>query len=129
MLKEIFFNKKLLAIALLSLGLGACSSTDEEDEATKVAELTEINAVFEADVLWEMQAKKAYRDCENNVTTKYGTYYDIYFKVNSEGRAIDIEWYPDTNDGGCIKSFLKNYEFPNPPTTMPLWLQMYPGEI
>ena len=46
MLKRILFNKKLLAIALLSLGLGACSSTDDEDEATKVAELTEINAVL-----------------------------------------------------------------------------------
>ena len=53
MLNKILFNKKLLAIALLSLGLSACSSTDDEDEATKVAELTEFNEVFEADVLWE----------------------------------------------------------------------------
>ena len=53
MLKKIGFNKKLLAIALLSLGLGACSSTDDEEEATKIAELTEINVAFEANVLWE----------------------------------------------------------------------------
>jgi hypothetical protein len=84
---------------------------------------------YEADALWEMQSKKAYRDCENNVTTKYNTYYDIYFKVNSDGKAIEIEWYPDTNDGGCISNFLQNYEFTAPPTTMPLWLKMYPGEI
>ena len=31
MLKKLGFNKKLLAIALLSLGLGACSTTDDED--------------------------------------------------------------------------------------------------
>ncbi len=126
----------LSLVVLISFSVGVIASDKSHwmhrkiDAWDRYLEFQKISGSwYEADVLWEMQSKKAYRDCENNVTTKYGTYYDIYFKVNSEGEAIDIEWYPDTNDGGCIKNFLKTYEFPNPPTTMPLWLQMYPGEI
>ncbi len=84
---------------------------------------------YESDVLWEMQKTRAYGDCKNSVAKKHNTYYDIYFKVNNSGKAFDIEWYPDTNDGGCISYFLESYDFPKPPTIMPLWLQMYPGEI
>ena len=47
-----FINKKLLAILMLSSTLMACSSTDDEDEATKVAELPEITQQFKVDTLW-----------------------------------------------------------------------------
>jgi outer membrane protein assembly factor BamB len=53
MFKEKLFNKKLLAVCLLTLGIAACSSTDEEDEATKVAELVDITEKFEVDVVWD----------------------------------------------------------------------------
>lgn len=46
------FNKRLLTVLLLSSALVACSSDDEEEEAPLFAELTEINAKFEAEVIW-----------------------------------------------------------------------------
>jgi len=45
--------KPILAACLLSSALFGCSSTDEEDESRKVAELSEINEQFQPDVLWE----------------------------------------------------------------------------
>jgi len=47
-----FINKKLLAILILSTTLMACSSKDDEDEATKVAQLPEITQQFKVDTLW-----------------------------------------------------------------------------
>jgi outer membrane protein assembly factor BamB len=77
MLKKIGFNKKLLVIALLSLGLSACSSTDDEDESTKVAELTEINEIFEADVLWESSVGDGVSDYFSRIqpSVAYGKLY------------------------------------------------------
>ncbi|MEW6993381.1 outer membrane protein assembly factor BamB [Colwelliaceae bacterium MEBiC 14330] len=53
--KKIFnrFNtKKVIAILLLSSSLVACSSNDE-DPSTKVAELSDLDNVFDAQVLWD----------------------------------------------------------------------------
>ena len=46
-------TKKVLAIALLSSSLFACSSSDDEDPSTKVAELTELENAFDVDVKWD----------------------------------------------------------------------------
>jgi len=103
MLKKIGFNKKLLAIALLSLGLGACSSTDEEDEATKVAELTEINAVFEADVLWESSVGDGVSDYFSRIQPSVA--YGKLYTASREGDVIafglekgDELWSTDLSD-------------------------------
>lgn len=47
-----FFNKRLISAILLSTALVACSS-DEEEEVPTIAELTEIEELFEVDVLWD----------------------------------------------------------------------------
>ena len=57
-LGNIFFNlpsaKKIVAVLLISSTLFACSSTDdEENKDNLVAELIDINAKFEPEVLWE----------------------------------------------------------------------------
>jgi len=84
---------------------------------------------YEKDVLWDMQGTSNYLECEKSVTEEFDSFFDVFFKVNKNGEAVDIEWYPDTNDGGCISEFLKNYSFPSPPETVALWLQIYPREI
>jgi len=110
MLKKILLNKKLLAVAFLSLGLSACSSTDEEDEATKVAELTEITEAFSVDVLWE-----------SNVGEGVGDYFSrlkpivAYGKLYTAGRdgdviAFEIEsgeklWSTDLSDLNAERGF------------------------
>jgi len=103
MLKEIFFNKKLLAIAVLSLGLGACSSTDEEDQATKVAELTEINEAFKADVLWESSIGDGVSDYFSRIKPNiaYGKLYSA--SRNGDVIAFELEngkelWSTDLSD-------------------------------
>jgi outer membrane protein assembly factor BamB len=103
MLKKIRFNKKLLAIALLSLGLSACSSTDEEDEATKVAELTEINQTFEADVLWESSVGHGVSDYFSRI--KPNVAYGKLYSASREGDVVAFElkngdeiWSTDLSD-------------------------------
>jgi outer membrane protein assembly factor BamB len=103
MLKKIGFNKKLFAIALLSLGLGACSSTDEEDEATKVAELTEITEAFEADVLWKSSVGDGVGDYFSRI--KPSIAYDKLYSASREGDVIAFElengdeiWSTDLSD-------------------------------
>ncbi|MFB1000580.1 MAG: outer membrane protein assembly factor BamB, partial [Colwellia sp.] len=103
MLKKIGFNKKLLAIALLSLGLGACSSTDEEDEATKIAELTEINEVFDADVLWESSVGDGVSDYFSRIQPSVA--YGKLYTASREGDVIafglekgDELWSTDLSD-------------------------------
>ncbi|MBA6256851.1 MULTISPECIES: outer membrane protein assembly factor BamB [unclassified Colwellia] len=103
MLKKIRFNKKLLAIALLSLGLSACSSTDEEDEATKVAELTEINQTFEADVLWESSVGNGVSDYFSRI--KPNVAYGKLYSASREGDVVALElkngneiWSTDLSD-------------------------------
>lgn len=88
MLKDILFNKKLLAIALLSLGLGACSSTDDEDEATKVAELTEINQAFETDVLWETTVGDGVSDYFSRI--KPNVAYGKLYSANRDGDVVAL---------------------------------------
>lgn len=47
-----FFNKRLISAILLSSALVACSS-DDDDEAPVIAELTEIEELFEVEVVWD----------------------------------------------------------------------------
>ncbi len=47
-----FINKKLLAVLLLTSTLFACSSTDDEDEKNKIAELPDIEQQFTPKKVW-----------------------------------------------------------------------------
>lgn len=48
------FNKKLVAVCVLAIGISACSSTDDENEELRVAELTEITEKFTPQVKWDV---------------------------------------------------------------------------
>jgi outer membrane protein assembly factor BamB len=110
MLKKIRLNKKLLAVAFLSIGLGACSSTDEEDESTKVAELTEITQAFEADVIWESSVGDGVSDYFSRLKpiVSYGKLYSasrdgdvIAFEIESG----DKVWSVDLSDVNGERGF------------------------
>ncbi len=110
MLKKLGFNKKLLAIALLSLGLGACSTTDDEDEATKVAELTEINAAFEAEVLWESNVGNGVSDYFSRIQPSVA--YGKLYSASREGDVIAFGlekgekiWSTDLSDSKGERGF------------------------
>ena len=113
MLKKLSFNKKLLAIALLTIGLGACSSTDEEDEATKVAELTEITEAFKADVLWESNVGGGVSDYFSRIKPKVA--YGKLYSASREGDVIAFElekgdevWSTDLSDIKGERGFFDN---------------------
>jgi outer membrane protein assembly factor BamB len=103
MLKKLRFNRKLLVIALVSLGLVACSSTDEEDEATKVAELTEIKQAFDADVLWESSVGNGVSDYFSRI--KPNVAYGKLYSASRYGDVVALElangeevWSTDLSD-------------------------------
>ncbi|MEW6990909.1 outer membrane protein assembly factor BamB [Colwelliaceae bacterium 6441] len=52
-LKKTIFSKKLLVVCLLTTGMMACSSTDDEIDETEPVELTEISQQFKSKVLWD----------------------------------------------------------------------------
>ncbi len=52
-LKQLQHHGKIALTLLLSSLLFACSSTDEEDQSTMVAELVDINEQFEPNVIWD----------------------------------------------------------------------------
>jgi outer membrane protein assembly factor BamB len=51
--KNIIINKKLLFACLLTMGLMACSSTEDEIDETEPVELIEITPLFSPKVLWD----------------------------------------------------------------------------
>ena len=94
-----FINKKLLAIIMLAGSLSACSSTDDEDESTKVAELPEITQQFKVDTIWSenIDGIDGYFS-RLKLTAAYGN----LFSANREGDvyAFDIkngkeQWHTD----------------------------------
>jgi outer membrane protein assembly factor BamB len=105
-----FCNRNAIAALLLSSTLFACSSTDEEDPATKVAELTEINEAFEPNVLWERSVGDGVDDYFSRIkpTVAYGKVYSasregdvIAFDVNS-GKEV---WQADLSNINKDRSF------------------------
>lgn len=102
-LKEAIFNKKFLASCLLSIGLAACSSTDDEPEEQLVAELTEITARFEPEVLWSRSVGNGVSDYFSRI--KPSVAYGKVFSASREGdtKAFDLEsgeqvWSTDISD-------------------------------
>lgn len=95
-------NKKLLVILMMSAGLAACSSTDDEIDPNEPAELVDIQAKFEPKVAWD------------NSTEGVGDYYSqlrpvvAYDKVFTASRAGDAYafdvstgkkvWHKDLSD-------------------------------
>lgn len=105
-----FCNGTTLAAVLLSASLFSCSSTDEEDPETVVAELTEINAAFEVQVSWEKSVGDGVDDYFSRIKPIVA-----YGKVYSASRAGDViafdvvtgkkVWQADLSDINKERSF------------------------
>jgi len=91
------FNKKLLAICVLAVGISACSSTDDdEDEELKVAELTEITALFKPVVKWDATVGNGVGDYFSRIQPIVA--YGKVFSASREGEAYAF----DANTGEQI---------------------------
>lgn len=97
------FNRKLLAICILAVGISACSSTDDEDEDLKVAELTEIKALFTPVVKWDATVGNGVGDYFSRIQPVAG--YGKIFSASRDGEAFAFDeksgkqvWYADLSD-------------------------------
>lgn len=103
--------RKAAAIFVLSTGLMACSSTDEEqDPSTIVAELTEIQAAFEAQVLWEASVGDGVDDYFSRI--KPIVAYGKTISASRDGDVIAFDqnsgkklWHTDLSDIENTRSF------------------------
>ncbi|NMP15961.1 outer membrane protein assembly factor BamB [Thalassotalea sp. Y01] len=83
-----FFNKRLISVVLLSSALFACSSDDEEEE-DKVAELTEIDALFEPEVVWDESIGDGVAHYFSRLKPAIG--YDKVFAASRFGEAYALD--------------------------------------
>ncbi|GAA0810669.1 outer membrane protein assembly factor BamB [Colwellia asteriadis] len=105
-----FCNRNTLVALLLSSTLLACSSTDDEDPDTLVAELTEINETFTPQVLWDRSVGDGVDDYFSRL--KPAVAYDKVYSASREGDVIafDIKtgkevWQNDLSDINNERSF------------------------
>jgi outer membrane protein assembly factor BamB len=111
--KNIFnrFNaKKALAIILLSSSLFACSSSDDEDPSTKVAELSDLDNAFDIEILWDRSIGDGVEDYFSRIKPIVA-----YNKVYSASRMGDVvafdkesgkkAWQADLSDINNERSF------------------------
>lgn len=87
------FSKKLLAICLLSVVVSACSSTDDEDEDLRVAQLTDITEKFKPVVKWNASVGDGIDDYFSRIQPVVA-----YGKVFSASRDGDVYAF-DKNTG------------------------------
>lgn len=104
------FNKRLLAAVLLSSALVACSSDDDEEEEPLFAELTELNAKFEAEVIWKDSVGDGVEHYFSRLTPTVA--YDKVFSASRFGDAIAFDkktgeklWSIDLSDIEGTRSF------------------------
>ncbi|WP_448551670.1 outer membrane protein assembly factor BamB [Thalassotalea montiporae] len=108
-------NVRLLSAIALATTLAACSSTDDEDEAIKIAELTDINEQFEVDVAWEKGIGDGVDDYFSRIKPAYG--YNKVFSISREGDAYAIDansgdkvWHIDLSDVNKERGFFDSRE-------------------
>ena len=109
------FNRNLLVICFLALGISACSSTDDEDEDLKVAELTEIKALFEPDVKWDASVGNGVGDYFSRIQPVVA--YGKVVSVSREGEAYAFDeqsgeqvWHADLSDIENKRGFFDDKE-------------------
>ena len=109
------FNKNLLVICFLALGISACSSTDDEDEDLKVAELTEIKALFEPAVKWDTSVGDGVGDYFSRIQPVVA--YGKVFSTSRDGEAYAFDektgkqvWYADLSDIENKRGFFDDKE-------------------
>ncbi|MDX2369949.1 MAG: outer membrane protein assembly factor BamB [Colwellia sp.] len=106
--------KNILAVLLLSSTLFSCSSTDEEEDTSKlVAELTEINQQFVPNVLWEESVGDGSENFFSRL--KPTVAYDTVYSASRAGDvvAFDVKtgdelWSADLSDIDNERSFWDN---------------------
>ncbi|TWX68730.1 outer membrane protein assembly factor BamB [Colwellia demingiae] len=81
-------TKKVFAIILLSSSLFACSSSDEEDLSTKVAELSDLDNAFDVEILWDQSVGDGVGDYFSRIKPIVA-----YNKVYSASRTGDVVAY------------------------------------
>lgn len=74
---------------MLSLGLAACSSTDDEEDKNEMAELTEINQQFQAQVKWKAQVGDGVDDYYSRL--KPVVAYNKIFSASRNGDAVALD--------------------------------------
>jgi outer membrane protein assembly factor BamB len=102
-LKSKLLITKLLAILILSSGVGACSSTDDEDPQDIVAELIEFEKKFEPNVLWNASVGNGVGNHFSRI--KPAVAYNKVFAASRDGDVIAFEqvtgkelWRADLSD-------------------------------
>ncbi|WP_286265187.1 outer membrane protein assembly factor BamB [Thalassotalea atypica] len=113
-LKQLKHHGKIALAVLLSSMLLACSSTDdEEDESIKVAELTDIQELFEPKVIWE----KSVGDGVGHYFSRIKPFsaYGKIFSASRDGELIalnaetgDTVWSIDLSDVNDETGFFDN---------------------
>lgn len=100
-----FFNKKLIAVCLIAVGLTACSSTDDDEDEGQfiVAELTEIEEQFKTETQWIKHVGGGVGDYFS--TIKPYPAYGKVFTASREGDALALDeltgetiWAVDLSD-------------------------------
>lgn len=103
--------KKTVAVLLLSSALFSCSSTDEEEDASKlVAEISEINQQFEPSVLWDKSVGDGSGDYFSRL--KPIVAYDTVYSASRVGDVVAFDektgeqrWKVDLSDADNKRSF------------------------
>jgi len=83
------FNKKTLAIIFISIGLAACSSTEDDIDKTLPAELVDIDEKFSPKVLWEKSVGDGVGDYFSRI--KPIAAYDKIFTTSRNGDTYAFE--------------------------------------
>ena len=109
------FNKSLLAICLLAVGISACSSTDDENEELRVAELTDIKALFEPVVKWDTSVGNGVGDYFSRIQPVVA--YGKVFSASRDGEAFAFDensgeqvWHADLSDIDNKRGFFDDKE-------------------
>jgi outer membrane protein assembly factor BamB len=103
-------TKKVLAIILLSSSLFACSSSDEEDPSTKIAELSDLDNAFDVEILWDRSVGDGVNDYFSRI--KPIVAYNKVYSASREGDVVaydkesgDKVWQADLSDVNNERSF------------------------
>ena len=110
MLKNKMFITKLLTIVVLATGLGACSSTDDEDPRDVVAELIEFEEKFVPKVIWNTSVGYGVENHFSRI--KPAVAYNKVFSASRDGDVIAFSqrtgkklWQADLSDIDGERSF------------------------
>jgi len=102
-------------MCLLAVGISACSSTDDEDEELKVAELTEIKALFKPVVKWDASVGDGVGDYFSRLQPVAA--YAKVFSVSRDGEAYAFDentgkqiWHADLSDLDKKRGFFDDKE-------------------